>query len=420
MTYSFLPPAAQVLIPAAVGLLICCSALAAGNRPAPPAVSPPRVFLLDPDQLQVARQRLREGDKTLKPALDQLEREAQRTLKIRPLTVMQKRTLPPSGDKHDYLSLAPYFWPNPATSNGLPYTRRDGQRYPGAYEDTDRKALGDMADQVETLALAHYFTGSEPYAEHAARLIRAWFLDSATRMNPNFEFAQAVRGVNTGRGIGLIEARAFTHVADAAGLLAGSKSWAAADERALRKWFEAFLKWMRESRLGRDEAAAKNNHGTFYDLQVAVYALYVDKPETAREVLRSVGPHRVSSQVEPDGRQPLELERTKAWSYSIANLSGLMTLADLAGRCGVDLWHYETPDGRSICRALDYLVPFSLGGKAWPFEQIGGFSPEALYPLLREAARCRPEREYISLLAKIPPEDESARTRLLRPSPPGH
>src|SRR5205823_4858471 len=160
-------------------------------------------------------------------------------------------------DKHDFMSEAPYYWPNPEAPNGLPYIRRDGERNPGTREISDRGNLGRMISTVETLSLAYYFTTNEAYAVRAADLLRAWFLNPATRMNPNFEYAQAVRGQNTGRGTGLIEAVGLTAVTDAVGLLSGSKAWTQRDQAGLEVWFAHFLKWMRESPNGRAEAAAK-------------------------------------------------------------------------------------------------------------------------------------------------------------------
>ena len=375
----------------------------------------PSAFLSDANRLQAARQRLDNGDKDLAPALAELEREAKAALTAGPFSVMHKTLPPPGGDKHDYMSQAPYFWPNPATSNGLPYIRRDGERNPDAYGNSDRLAIGELADKVETLALACYFKRDETYAARAALLLRVWFLDPATRMNPNFQFAQAILGVNTGRGTGLIESRAFVRVVDAVGLLAGSKAWTEADQRGLQAWFTKFLQWMLESEHGRDEAAAKNNHGTYYDVQVASFALFLGQPELAVNILQAARQKRIAVQIEPDGRQLLELVRTKSWGYSVGNLSGLMSLATLGERVGVDLWHYETADGRSIGKALDYLAPFALGERKWPHQQLGGVSKEGLFPLLRQAAEKLPEKKNQAWLSTIPALETTNRVNLLSP-----
>jgi len=376
--------------------------------------SPPRVFLLDAKQLELSKARLRAGDTKYTPSLAELQRNARALLQAKIPSVSDKSQTPPSGDKHDYMSQAPYFWPNPNTSNGLPYIRRDGERNPEINRIPDHGNILRVPENVETLALAFYFTDDEVYATKAAEFIRVWFLGSDTRMNPNLQFAQAVPGVNSGRGIGLIESRELTRVVDAAGLLAGSKSWTGADQRGLEEWFRNFLRWMRESEHGRDEAAGRNNHGTYYDIQVASFALFLDQRELAAQILEDAKQKRIAVQVEPDGRQPLELARTRAWSYSVANLSGLMQLAQLGENVGVDLWHFETTDGRSIRKALDYLAPFSIGQVKWTHQQLGGFSGSALHPLIRIAAEKFLEPKYRTQAAKLPALPPESRLHLTR------
>jgi len=382
-----------------------------------PRSAAPRVFLLDAKLLQATRQRVQAEDKTLGPALSKLERDAQKALASGPFSVVTKDATPPSGDKHDYMSQAPYFWRNPNTPNGLPYIRKDGERNPEINKITDHQTMDKMVSGTQTLALAYYFKGDEVYAAKAAQLLRAWFFDPATKMNPNLQYAQFIPGVNTGRGIGLIETRGLTRVVDAVGLLAGSKSWTEADQHALQDWYGKFLQWMLESKNGRDEAAAKNNHGTYYDLQVASFALFLGKKDLAASVLQEARQKRIALQVEPDGRQPLETERTKGWSYSVGNLDGLMSLAKLGENVGVDLWNYHTTDGRSIRKALDYLIPFALGNQKWPYQQLGGWPPQMLFPLMRRAATKYGDPQFQALLAKVPSVDVADRSNLIRPSP---
>src|SRR5207249_9073902 len=348
--------------------------------------APPRVFLLDATQLRLMRQRIHDGDKTIAGAWAKLERDAQEALSEGPFSVVNKERTPPSGDKHDYMSQAPYFWPDPKSPSCLPYIRRDGERNPEINKITDHRSLDQLESSVETLALAYYFKGDERYAAKAAQLLRAFLLDPPTRMNPNLQYAQFIPGVNTGRGIGLIETRGLTRVVDAIGLLAGSTSLTAIDERGLHEWFGRFLQWMLESKNGRDEAAAKNNHGTYYDVQVVSYALFVGRKELAVRVLQDARQKRIALQIESDGRQPLELARTKAWSYSNGNLDGLMLLARLGEHCGVDLWNYQTTDGRSIRKALEFLIPIALGQRKWQYQELGGLQPQNLFPLLRRGA----------------------------------
>ena len=235
-------------------------------------------------------------------------------------------------------------------------------------------------------------------------------------MNPNLEYAQFIPGVNTGRGIGLIETRGFTRIVDAVGLLAGSKALTRDDERGLKDWFGKFLQWMLDSRNGREESAAKNNHGTYYDVQVTSFALFVGRTDLAKQTLEQAKQKRIAQQIEPDGRQPLELARTKAWSYSNGNLDGLMLLATLGQRVGIDLWNFQTGDGRGIRKALDFLTPVAVGKQKWAYQEIeGGVKPESLFPLMRRAAQVYQDQPYQTLVSSVPEVNSSDRRRLLEP-----
>jgi hypothetical protein len=396
-----------------VSVVICIALLAAT---AAQGATPPRVFLVEARGLSETRQKILSGDKTLDAPLRKLEEDARKALGAGPFSVTSKTVAPPSGDKHDYMSQAPYFWPDPKQPNGLPYIRRDGERNPEINGITDHREMDRMVEAVGALALAYYLKGDEAYAAKAAQLLRAWFIEPATRMNPHLEYAQFIPGVNTGRGIGLIETRGLTRVVDAVGLLEGSKAWTKQDQRGVEDWYEKFLRWMLESRNGRDEAKAVNNHGTFYDVQVASFALFLNKRELAKRIVEEARGKRVAAQIEPDGKQPLELARTRAWGYSVGNLDGLLTLAELGERVGVDLWHYQTHDGRGLRRALEYLYPFALGDAKWPHQQLGEWPPEMLYPLMRRAATRYTDAPFAALMRRIPAVEPSSRELLLSKS----
>ena len=357
------------------------------------------------------------SDESVAKALKKLISDADKALAVVPPSVMQKTKVPPSGDKHDYMSIAPYFWPNPATKDGLPYVRKDGKVNPEsrqeAANDTLRARL--VGTNVETLALGYYFTGEEKYAEHAAKILRTWFLDPATKMTPHFRFAQAVPGVNDGRGTGILEARGLADAADAAILLVGSKHWSAADQQALLAWGSAYFEWLTTSKNGQDERAAKNNHGTWYDVQAVKWALVLGRMEKAKELSIAAGPGRIGVQVEPDGKQPLELVRTASFSYSCFNLLALSTLAGLSEHAGVDLWHHKTADGRSIRTALDFLVPYlGKNPKPWTLQQIHESKPDEVLPVLRAAALATGDDRYESLLKEYS-DHRSKRLQLLAP-----
>ena len=357
------------------------------------------------------------SDESAKKALKKLIADADKALAVTPPSVMQKTKVPPSGDKHDYMSIAPYFWPNPETKDGLPYVRKDGKVNPEsraeAANDTLRARL--VGTTVETLALGYYFTRDEKYAEHAAKVLRTWFLDPASKMTPHFRFAQAIPGVNDGRGTGLIEARGLADAADAASLLAGSKHWSAADQQALLAWGEIYFEWLLGSKNGQDERAAKNNHGTWYDVQAVKWALVLGRKGKAKELCVAAGAGRIGVQVDSDGKQPLELVRTASFSYSCFNLLALARLADLSEHAGVDLWHHKTSDGRSIRAALDFLVPYlGKNPKPWTLQQIHESKPDEVLPVLRAAALVYGDDRYESLLKEYS-DHRSKRLQLLAP-----
>ncbi|MBD3377673.1 alginate lyase [candidate division KSB1 bacterium] len=363
----------------------------------------PRVFLYDSQDLAEIKKKIFAGDRMLSLALDSLRKQADRALTNGPWSVMDKPFTPPSGDKHDYMSIGPYWWPNPDTEDGLPYVRRDGLTNPerNAY---DRIPLAKMTSSVSTLALAYYFTDHQPYASHASMLLRTWFLDEETHMNPHLEYGQAIPGRTKGRGIGIIDSRRFAHIADAIGLIEFSGSWTIKDQEGMEKWFGNYLNWLLNSDHGRDEASKKNNHGTFYDILTSHLALFVNNKRVAKEILGQVPQKRIAVQIEPDGSQPLELSRTRAFTYSSLNLQGLFRAALLAEHVGLDLWHFRTPDGRSLKAALDFLIPFALQEKEWPYQMIRGWEDdlEKMVFLLRIGAQKFQNDEYEQMIQRLP------------------
>jgi hypothetical protein len=399
-------------------------AAAAADRPPTADIaraeqSSPTYYGVSPGVLSKVRARLAAGDPALQPALKAMTDEADEALQLTPPSVMEKTKTPPSGDKHDYLSIAPYFWPDPVRSNGLPYIRHDGKVNPESRGPaSDRGRIGRMASTVETLALAYYFTGKEAYAQQAAKLLRVWFLDPATRMNPNLNYAQGVLGVNDGRGTGIIEGRTIAEAADAAQLLKGSPVWSPGDEEALKRWLSTYLNWLLTSKNGREEAAARNNHGTLYDVQAMRLALVLGKSDLAKQIAEAAKQKRIAVQIKPDGQQPLELARTAAFGYSRLNLEALFQLATVAERVGVDLWHFETTDGRSLRQALEFLLPYiQTPPRPWPYQQIKSFDRASFAPILRQAALAYNDPKYEALLGTLK-DATRERLQLLYPQPP--
>jgi hypothetical protein len=371
----------------------------------------PRVFLLSAKVL--AEQKASIANNKNSDLATKAKSSADSAMKEGPFSVMQKDRTPPSGNKHDYMSQAPYFWADPKSPTGLPYIQRDGERNPEIEKISDHSNIGKMAKTARTLALGYYLTGNQIYADRAALILRTWFLDAQTYMRPNLEFGQAIPGVNTGRSIGIIETPSLASVVDAVGLLASSKSWSSDDQKKITTWFADYLKWLQESDHGRKESKAANNHGTHYDMQVADFALFVGNRDLAKQSLQAQT-KRIASQVEPDGRQPLEMARTRSLSYSVMNLRGLINLAYLGDHVGLDLWHFETKDGRGIRKALDFLVPYAQGDKKWEQQQITDFKLPEFVPELLRAAAAYKDQKYADIATKIEGGDANLDTLLLR------
>jgi hypothetical protein len=361
------------------------------------------LLLLDAAHLdRVSALLLGKADAPLARALAELEKDARQALVLKPLSVMEKGVTPPSGDKHDYMSQAPYWWPDPAKPGGRPYLRKDGQRNPEIAQISDHESFDRVMAAVSTLGLAFRLTGKTDYALHVHRLVRTWFLDPATRMNTNLKYGQGIPGITEGRGIGIIETRALPQLLDGVTLTSSSPVWTEADVEGLRTWMRAYLTWLVESEHGKEESKNGNNHETWYDVQVAALALFVGDTALARRTLER-SRERIVTQIDVDGRQPRELERTRAWDYSIFNLRAFFDLARIGESVGVDLWTHRTTDGRSLRQAVDYLVPFAAGDRAWPYDQITAFRASELAPVLRRAAAAWKEPKYAALADRLGP-----------------
>lgn len=288
------------------------------------------------------------------------------------VTVVDKEMVPASGDKHDYMSMGRYWWPDPTKTDGLPYIRKDGVSNP-ELEKLDRNALGNFANSVESLALAYYVTSDEKYAQKAVENLRIWFLSKETKMNPNMNFGQTIPGRNNGlgRGEGLLDTYSFVEMLDGVELLKASKSFSVGDQEAIKSWFTTYLDWMLTSAVAAEEQNAKNNHGTAFDVQVVRFALFVGNQELATKFCTEFPEKRLFQQIEPNGAQPLELARTTALGYSTFNLTHFLDISQMAMSLNINLLDAKSTDGRGILKAIDFLVPF-LGTKLadFPYKQI--------------------------------------------------
>ena len=297
-----------------------------------------------------------------------------------------KDSLPPSGDKRDYMSMGPYWWPDPNKPGGKPYIRRDGETNPERDKLRDHDQLYDMSRDVQKLALAYYFSKNENYAARINEILKVWFVDNATRMNPHLNYGQGIPGITQGRGIGIIETRVLTNIPDALALIKRSSSLKPSIVTAVKEWFVLYTDWLINSPIGLEEQKAKNNHGTYYDVQVIDFALFTGNIPLAKKIINQISKARIDTQFTTEGAQPLEMERTRSWSYSAMNVLGWARLAALAEKAGVDIWHYESAQGKSLYKTLKWFAPYLIENKKWENTQITSVSNDELFAAYSLAA----------------------------------
>jgi alginate lyase len=327
---------------------------------------------------------------------EELFKQANSFLTKQPTSVMDKTQLPASGNRHDFLELGPYCWPDSTSPNGLPYICEDAKGINPEFKAIpDYKNMLDLIERTYTLALAYHISQNDSYASKATELLRVWFLNNNTKMNPNMQYSEVIPGLNNGSHTGIITAHGFTEIIDALGLIENSPSWTRQDQQGMKIWFSDYLDWLMNSNLGIQEGKSRNNHGTYYAVQVSTISLFLNKTDITKRILQKVMDERIPVQILSDGRQPLELKRQKSLDYSSFNLVGLFELAKIGDLVGIDLWNFKTSNGASLQKALDYLLPYLLSNTTSPYVQKApsdwGLSNAAT--LLREASIHYPDNE---------------------------
>lgn len=292
-------------------------------------------------------------------------RAADTYLAVAPSTITDFPAPRSAGGPHDFYSEGDYWWPDPAHPDG-PYIQRDGQTNPDNFV-AHRRALFGMCIGVPALAAAWRITKDSRYASHAARHLRAWFVDPRTRMNPSLTYAQAIKGVTTGRGIGIIDTVHLAEVTKAIPFLEKSGALSSGDAAGVHTWFAEYLRWISTSKNGLDEKAAENNHGTCWAVQAAAFALLLNDRPMLAEMRRRYKEVFVPGQMAGDGGFPRELKRTKPYGYSLFNLDAMATLCQLTSTPDDDLWKFTYPDGRGMHKAVAFLFPYIEDKKRWPF-----------------------------------------------------
>ena len=322
---------------------------------------------------------------------------ANRFLREPPVTVTAVRAERSAGGPHDFFSEGDYWWPDPADSS-KPYIRRDGETNPANFE-AHRSAMRRLSQIVPALAAAYELTGDARYARHAVAHLRAWFVADATRMNPSMLFAQAIKGVATGRGIGIIDTIHLVEVAQAALVLERMGAVRGADLAGTKRWFIEYVEWMTTHKYGIEERDNGNNHSAAWALQVAAFSRFTGDTAKLAAMRTFFTQTLIPGQMAADGSFPRELARTKSYGYSLFQLDVMGMLAEVLSTPREDMWAFETADGRGMRKALAYMVPFIRDKATWPLK------PDVMYfdawpvrhPSLLFGGRALHEPSYVAL-----------------------
>ena len=322
-----------------------------------------------------------------------------------------------AGGKHDYYSEGDYWWPD-SLNPAAPYKQRDGMSNPDNFTH-HRKAIGQFSWIVGTQTSAYLLTGKEQYAYAALSHLKAWFVDTATRMNPHFLYAQAISGVCTGRGIGIIDATAFIEVAQSVSILEKSPYTKTEDIAKIKDWFNEFLLWLTTHQYGIDEMNWKNNHGTWWHTQAVAFARLTGNTEVIAMCRDHYTSRLLPMQMAGNGSFPLELARTKPYSYSLFNMEGMAALAWMLTDKEHDLWNYTLPDGRRIKKGIEFIFPYIKNINLWPYPKDIAYwedQPRRVQFLIF-AALATDNKEFIDVWKTIDskyPNDESRRNAPLK------
>jgi alpha-L-fucosidase len=337
---------------------------------------------------------------------------ADAALTLEPITITKFRAKLSEAGPNDFYSNGDYWWPNPNSTNGLPYVQRDGQTNPENFIE-HRKCIAKLQDAVAALGSAYKVTGEDRYAAKAAQLLRVFFIDPGTRMNPHLKYAQAIPGVSSGRGIGIIDTLHLIEVPMAVLAMGKSPAFPADVTAGLKKWFSDYVEWMTTSKNGNDEANAGNNHAVAYWLQIAAFSQLTGDESKLAECRRRYKEVFVAKQMAEDGSFPAELKRTKPYGYSIFQLDNMATLCRLLSTPTDDLWKFELPDGRGIRKAMAFMYPYLADKSTWPRKpdvQAWEGWP-AREPSLLFAGLAFGEQKYLDLWKHLPADPTDSEVR---------
>jgi hypothetical protein len=354
---------------------------------------------------------------TIKLLRKEIIARADKALTETPVTITMFLCSRSAGGIHDFYSEGDYWWPDPANPEG-PYIQRDGMTNPDNFVD-HRKAMIRMSQIVGNLASAYRITGDEKYVRQAFIHLKAWFADPATRMNPSLLYSQAIKGRFTGRGIGIIDTIQLMEVAQGIIAMQNAKCIDKQLLETIKTWFADYIRWLTTHQYGKDEMNAKNNHGTCWVMQVASFAKLTGNTEIldfCRSRYRDI---LLPDQMAADGSFPQETRRTKPYGYSLFNLDAMAMICQILSDENNDLWRYQTSDGRSIRKGIEYLYPFVADKSKWPFPHDVMYWENwpVAHPFLVLGASRLSEKQWFttwSSLEHFPPVEEVIRNLPVR------
>lgn len=292
-------------------------------------------------------------------------KEAAWAMQQQPVTVTAQTCARSAGAKHDFYSEGDYWWPDPKNRNG-PYIQKDGLTNPDNFV-AHRLAMIRFSRIIGALSSAYKLTHNTRYIKQAMIHLQAWFINPETLMNPNLQYAQALKGITTGRGIGIIDTIQLMEVVQGLMVMENDPRMDKTLVKGIRNWFAQYLTWLTTSKNGLEEKAAKNNHGTCWTMQVACFARFTHDTALMDTCTNRYKTILLPNQMAADGSLPLELKRTKPFGYSIFDLDALTTLCQVLSTPQNNLWEYETTDGRSVKMGIAYLHPYLADKNKWPF-----------------------------------------------------
>ena len=270
------------------------------------------------------------------------------------------------GSNNDFYSEGDYWWPDEKNLNG-PYIRKDGLTNPANF-NTHREALIRFSQISGALASAYVLTNDQKYADKLALHLKAWFVNQNTKMNPNLLYAQAVKGVATGRGIGIIDTVHLVEVTKSIHAIENSSALSKGELEAIKLWFRNYLNWLTTHEYGISERDNGNNHSVCWTMQVAAFADLIQDTITMDFCRNFYKTTLLPNQMDNDGSFPLELKRTKPYGYSLFNLDAMSSICQILSTKQDNLFTYTTKEGRNLKLGLKFMIPYIENKSLWPFQ----------------------------------------------------